>query len=366
MVGPNGITFELLVILDAPMDDILATLPYVLPMMLIAIILLFYQRHLPREDMQRNGIVLLSILFIVSSTLVVLYAGFGSRWWGPTDLPFGSWVAFTAGLQILTDIIFGSVLGAMVYILAVGAVFGFVIYYTISPPEPDVVALREDLRISKEESVGIREKLQNLEAENKQLNEFITEKEAALTALEGELETIKAEVGEREASIALMEEELSSKPVSAIPTDHSDLEKQLKAREQTIEALMTEITSLKESASSGPPGQVSNAQMQELELSLQESHARWEDLIRRADTAAEVSDSVVSDLVELISQVESSKKDDSAKQILIQIIETVGRSMTRISKEVADVRDDEPRIELIGAIIMVSEIVDAVKKVVRS
>lgn len=364
MVNPNGIAFELLVDIEAPMDDILAVLPYVLPMMLIAIMLLFYQRHLPRDDFQRNGIVFLSILFIASSSLIVLYAGFGSRWWGPTGLPFGSYAAFVAGLQVLTNVVFGSVLGSMLYILAVTGVFVFIIYYTVSPPEPDVVALREEIRISKEESVGIRERIQKLEAENKQLNEFITEKETALTALEGELEGIKSEVGEREASIALMEEELSSKPVPAIVGDRSDLEKQLKAREQTIEALMHEITSLKEATSSAS-SPVSSAQMDELQVSLQECRARWEDLIRRADTAAEVSDSVVSDLVELISQVESSNRADPAKQVLIPIIETVGRSMTRISKEVADVRDDEPRIELIGAIIMVSEIVDAIKKVIR-
>ncbi len=366
MVGPSNALFELLVDIGTPMDDMIATLPYVLPMVFIAIILLFYQRHLPRDDVQRNGIVFLSVVFIVASSLLILSSGFGSRWWGPTDLPFGSYAAFTAALQAMTDAIFGSVWGAVLYTVAVALVFAFITYYTISPPEPDVVALREELRISKEESVGIREKIQKVEAENKKLNEFIAEKERALKSLETELEAIKAEVGDREAAIAVMEEELSSKPVPPVAAATSDLEKQLEAREQTIVSLMNEITSLKEAAAAAPAGAVTSVRIEELETSLQECRARWEDLIRRTDTAAEVSDSVVSDLVDLISRVESCSKEEPAKQVLVSLIETVGRSMTRISKEVADVREDEPRVELIGAIIMVSEIVDAIKRTIRS
>jgi hypothetical protein len=39
--------------------------------------------------------------------------------------------------------------------------------------------------------------------------------------------------------------------------------------------------------------------------------------------------------------------------------------MTRVSREVGDSHGEEPKVEMIGAIIMVNEIVDTIKKTVR-
>jgi len=74
---------------------------------------------------------------------------------------------------------------------------------------------------------------------------------------------------------------------------------------------------------------------------------------------------VISDLVELISQVESSDREDSAKQTIVSLIEGLGRSMTRVAREAGDSQFEGPKIEMIGAILMVNEIVDAIKKMVR-
>ena len=103
----------------------------------------------------------------------------------------------------------------------------------------------------------------------------------------------------------------------------------------------------------------------ELSSKLSEAQTKWEDLSRRADTATEVSDSVISDLVELISQVESSNQSDGGKKALVTLIESLGRSMTRVARDIGDSHGEEPKVEMIGAIIMVNEIVDTVKKIVR-
>ena len=347
-----------LVNIGAPMDDIVASLAFVIPAMVLGLMLLFYQRHLPRDDMKRNLIVFVSLLSIVGSVLVLIYAGLGSRWYGPTGLPFGSYFFFTMMLQILSDLIFGSVLVSFLYVVGIAALFTVLIHYTISPPEPDVVSLREELKATRDQASGLQEQMKKVEAENKRLNEFVSEKETALTALEGELEAFKAEIGEREASIALMEEELGSKTPAAAPSLDVSVEQQLAAREQTIESLMRELESLR--AGSG------DVVAQELRTSHENLKARWEDLVRRAETASEVSENVVADLVDLMSQVEASKKDDATKRSLVSLIEALGRSMTRVSREAGEAAGDEPPVMAIGAIIMVNEAVDAIKKIIRN
>lgn len=354
-----SVLYQLLVDIEAPMDDIVASLPYVIPALILGLMLLFYQRHLPRNDRVRNFIVFICILAFAGSFLVMLYAGFGSRWYGPTDLPFGSWSFFSRTLQLFTDVIFGSVFGSVLYVIGITALFAVLIHYTITPPEPDVVSLREELRMSRDEATGLLERVQNVEAENKRLNEFLSEREESLTTLEGELESIKAEIQEREASIAMMEEELGSKAAPAAPTATAEYDRQLSVRDQTIEALTKQVESLK-------AGGTADVGTLELQRSLDQLRMRWEDLTRRAETAAEVSEAVIADLVDLISQVEASSKDDKTKRAIVTLIEALGRSMTRLSRETGGAGEDEPPVTVIGAIIMVNETVDTIKKIIRS
>ncbi len=364
--------YELLVNFGAPMDDIVATLPFVLPLLFIASILMLYQRHLPRDEMKRNLMVLFSIVSIVLSAGLLLYATSGALWW-----TFGSWAMFSSALQLITDYVFGSAITSIVYVAAVGILFTIFTYFVISPPEPDLAGLREDIKLTREVAQLSKQAIYKLEGENKKLNEFISEKEESLATLEGELEVIKAEVSERETSIKLMEDQLKGKG-KAVPSKIEDeLRAQIEERNLNIDSLQTEIADLRlvldntetAHAIAEPTGDVApvidDSNVKELEAKLQVIQAKWEDLIRRSETASQVSDSVISDLVELISQVESSDREDSAKQTIVSLIEGLGRSMTRVAREAGDAQLDGPKIEMIGAILMVNEIVDAIKKMVR-
>ena len=366
--------FELLVTFGMPMDDIVATLPYVLPLLFFATILLLYQRHLPQDELKRNLMVLFSILSYIVSAGMVLYAVSGVLPWGG----FGSYNSFIAELQALTNFIFNSVATSILYILVLAILFAVFAYFVITPPEPDLLGLREDLKLTKEVAQLGKQAIFKLEGENKKLNESITEKEGALTALEGELETIKSEFSEREASLKAMEERLAGK--IAPSKIEADLQAQIQERDESIEALQVEIADLRlvlENAESVAPAVIEPAppttpapvvddkRIKELEAQIQSFQTKWEDLGRRSETAQQVSDSVVSDLVELISQVESSNRDDSAKATIVQLIEGLGRSMTRVAREAGEPQFNEPKIEMIGAILMVNEIVDAIKKIIR-
>jgi len=365
--------FELLVDFGVPMDDIVATLPYVLPLLFFATILLLYQRHLPQDELKRNLMVLFSILSFLLATGLVVYAASGALWW-----EFGSYVRFTSILQTVTNFIFNSTVTSILYVLTVAILFAVFAYFVITPPEPDLAGLREDLKLTKEVAQLGKQAIFKLESENKKLNEFITEKEEVLASLEGELETIKAEVAEREVSLKEKEERLAGK--IAPSKIEAELQTQIQERDESIEALQVEIADLRlllENAESKtaevvkpipPPTQVpdvDDARIKELEVQIQSFQAKWEDLNRRSETAQQVSDSVISDLVELISQVENSKRDDSAKATIVQLIEGLGRSMTRVAREAGEPQFNEPKIEMIGAILMVNELVDAIKKMVR-
>ncbi len=364
----NG--FEMLVNFGTPMDDIVATLPYVIPLLFIGTILILYQRHLPQDELKRNLMVLFSIGCLFLACGLIVYAASGALWW-----TFGSYAFFSAALQRVTDIIFGSTITSLVYVSGVGLLFFLLAYFVISPPEPDLTGLREDLKLTKEVAQLSKQAIHKLESENKKLNEFLSEKEEALAALEGELEAIKEEVRERETSLKLMEKQLKRKAGPSKTED--ELKAQLLEREQSIDSLQVEIADLRLALENSEktvtetkhPTPATHAiddhKVKELETQLHSIQAKWEDLSRRSETASQVSDSVISDLVELISQVESSNREDSAKKTIISLIEGLGRSMTRVAREAKEVELEEPKIEMIGAILMVNEIVDAIKKIVR-
>ena len=371
--------FKLLIDFGVPMDDIVATLPYVLPLLFFATILILYQRHLPQDAFKRNLLVLFSILSYIASLGMVLYAASGDLY-APSGAPwvFGSYDSFIAGLQALTNFIFNSTGTSILYIIVLAILFAVFTYFVITPPEPDLAGLREDLKLTREVAQLGKQAIFKLEGENKKLNEFITEKEEALASLEGELETIKADFGEREAALKEKEDRLAGK--IAPSKIESELEAQIKERDESIEALQVEIADLRlllENAeskaatvvepapSTTPAPAADDTRVKELEAQIQSFKTKWEDLSRRSETAQQVSDSVVSDLVELISQVENSKRDDSAKATIVQLIEGLGRSMTRVAREAGEPQFNEPKVEMIGAILMVNEIVDAIKKMVR-
>ena len=172
-----------------------------------------------------------------------------------------------------------------------------------------------------------------------------------------------------------MDAQLKGKIVPSKVED--ELKAQLLERDQSIESLQIEIADLRlvlENTETKPapiepltPAAplIDDSKVKELEAQLQVLQAKWEDIARRSETASQVSDSVISDLVELISQVQSSNREDSAKKTIVSLIEGLGRSMTRVAREAGEVQLHEPKIEMIGAILMVNEIVDAIKKMVR-
>ena len=355
----TSVGYEMLVEFEAPMDDIVAALPYVVPLLALAVMMFLYQRHLPQDSRNRNVMLLIGILATGVAIIAVLYSTFG------TMLGFGSAATFRNFLQLLTDIFFGSVMSSLLYVASFVFILSIIAYYVISPPDPDFVALRDEVKSLKDESKTSKDELQKLEVENKRLNEFVSEKEESLTALQGELETIKAEVGERETSITLMEEQLKAASTAA-PALDDGLVEQIKMKDAFIQSLESEIADLRLAAEGVvKPAAADDSIVPELSSKLKEAQTKWEDLARRAETASEVSDSVISDLVELISQVESSSQSDGGKKALVALIESLGRSMTRVAREVGDSHGEEPKVEMIGAIIMVNEVVDTIKKMVR-
>ncbi len=352
-------------------SNLAAVLPYALPLIFGSILLLLYQRFLPQDERRRNVIVFVGIAGLLVAALMILYAGFGSGWWSSENVPFGSYDIFFAVLQRLTNMVFTyDILYFLIYLSGTVIIFALIARYVITPPEPDYVALRDQLKELSTSANSITKQKKDLESENKRLNEFVKEKEDALTNLKAELEGLKGSVSERETSIAEMESRLR-----AVPTAHPETEEELlgtiSKKDETISRLQAEIADLRlmsEAGGAGVSGTIAPHDTQhridELEAGLKAARAKLDDYGRRAETAAEVSDSVISDLAELISKISSSELDAPTKKALSGIIEGLGRSMGRIAGQPAE-RDDSPKVELIGAVMMVHEIVDSVKKLTR-
>ena len=376
MFEPNP-AFEVLIDFTEIGSNLVAIFPYALPLIFSGIMLLLFQRYLPREEARRNVILFVGIVGIASAFLMIFYAGFGSFWWLPGDLTFGSYDIFIAVLQRVTMMAFTySIIYSMIYLIGTIIIFAYIANYVISPPNPDFEKLQDNLKEVREAVEATQKAKQELEAENKRLNEFLKEKEESLTVLHSELEALKLSVGERESSIAEMESRLKETPA---PEEDSTAEQEflvtISKKDQTISKLQSEIADLRlilEGAEkqAGTPEAVEVTadvltKIQQLEAKVLAAESKLSDYGRRADTASEVSDSVISDLAELISQVQSSGMDEPTKKALASLIEGLGRAMGRISSSPAD-KDESPKVELIGAIMMVHEIVDGVKKLSRA
>ncbi len=362
MLGLNpGPGLEALIDFEFPMSDIIAVAPYVIPMIFIGITLLLYQRHLDPESRVRNAMVLSGLVLVIGSCLVLLYAGFGAVWWGPDTLTFGSWYAFVAVVQGLTNVVFGSVFSSIAYLAGVAVIFLVLAHSVISPPDPDFVKLRQQLKEASENAKVLESEVQRLEGEKKQLADLLNEKEEKLAAIEGELTALKQKVSDLERERADL---LAQPPSEGGGSDmESELLETIAKKDQTITRLQAEVEELRAKLQSAAPG-ADAERMKKIQAQLDECQARIESFTRRAETAAEVTESMISELAELITQVEGSSLDDSAKKTLATIIENMGRSVGRISRPEA--KTEEPRVELIGAVMMVHEVVDSIKRMARS
>lgn len=351
-----------------PASDLIAVLPYVFPLIFLGILLLLYQRYLPREDMKRNIIVFVGIGSFLISILAILYAGFGSVWWGPSELTFGSWWPLIRRLQLVTDIVFGSVVVGVIYVVAVSVVLGLLSTKMVSPPDLDAAKIQQQTSEMRKAYTKMEESFSEIEAENKRLNEFLGEREEKLQDLQNQVESLQDELEAREESLAEMEEQLEAAAEVEPEYDVEEIiQEEVKEKEEKIQALEEQIEKLKEEQPEGEktiPKDVME-KLSSIQQELKKRDQRLDEIGRRSKTASEVADSIISDLAELISKVESSALETPAKKALTKLLEDIGRSMSRISEEAESAEVKEGNVEMIGAVMMVHEMVDRIKRMTR-
>ena len=336
-----------------PESDLLAVIPYIIPLVLFGITLFFYQRHMPQDDLKRNLLVLLMLFCYFSAFILVLYAGFGSA----GDWSLGSWSFFIIVVNFVTRNVFGSSIIGTVYIIAISIFAIFVAYRVITPPEPDFVSLREELKESREKAEFMREKAYQLEGENKQLKEFLSGKETTLSVLQEEIDALKKSFSEKEAMLMtqLQEATITAEPAAAESGPEEELLQTISRKDQTISELQNEIVQLKSLLETSGEEPV-------VEIETGDSKSILDDYTRRAETATEVADTVISDLAELMSMIDGSSMEPSAKSAVTDLVSGLGRAIGKVAGPPGEREVDVPKIEMIGAVMMVHEILDAVKR----
>ena len=327
--------------------DLIATLPYVLPAIIIATLLFLYQRGLPQTERNRNISLIFSILLFGGSFLLVIYAAFGDVWWVPGEFTFGSYGTVMAVLQIFTNLIFGDVFIGIAYVIGISVIIGLVAKFTLVPVEPEVAAMISEINETKELNEKLSTDIQEIEAENKQLQVFLSEREDSFSAIQTELESLRAVAAEAKAASLETPPEIDKDLLASI----SEKDEQIQLLEGRIIDLENKLHEQHEPVI--PPD-------------VEEKQKLLEEFNRRAETATQVADSVISDTLEVISMIQSSNLDESAKLILINLIENLGKSLTKVAGTPELKEKQEPKIEMIGAVMMVHEVVDVVKKMSRA
>ncbi|NWF96243.1 MAG: hypothetical protein HXY34_08870 [Candidatus Thorarchaeota archaeon] len=351
-----------------PMGDIAAVVPYALPLAFVGILILLYQRFMKQTELNRNVLFVTSVLCLLSSFLLVFYAGFGPTLWGPMGPTFGSWWTFVGGLQAITDAVFGSVATAVLFLLAVTVVSGYVAFRVIVPPNPDFVALREQLKSAQDASGRVKSDIERLEREKKELTEFVAEKEQRLQVLQTELDGLKELVSEGEKARKALEVQLKEAASSAGAA--SDAEQELldtiAKKDQAIGALQAQIEELRKSMKTPAIAAVATGgEATKTDTKTRELEAQLMEIRRRAETAADFAQSVITDLPELVSEVQASALDPSAKIALSTLLENIVKAIDRVSRPPGDKTQEGPRVEMIGAVMMAHEIADGIKKMAR-
>jgi hypothetical protein len=284
------------------------------------------------------------------SFFLTLYAAFGTVWWGPEEFTLGSWGTVHAVLQILVDALFDNVVIGVLYVIGVSVVLSLVAHFTLTPLDPDVAAIQSELNNTKDEADKLRRDVQSLEGENKQLQVFLSEKEDALTAIQGELESVRSTTTTPPPE-DIIPPEVDQDLLASI----SDKDEQIQLLENRIIELENRLQSVSE-VTEAPPM---------IPPDVTEKQKLFEEFTRRAETATQVADSVVSDTTEVISMVQSSTLDESVKLALIKLVESLGKSLTKVAGS-PEIEKQEPKVEMIGAVMMLHELVDAIKKMSRS
>ncbi len=350
--------------------DLIAVIPYILPLLFVGILLLICQRYLPQTDRVRNIMVGLCIMCFLCAVMLTLYAGFGQSLWGPTGPTLGSWPVFIEGIQWVTSSIFGSAVSGVLFIALVTIGFLVLTYYVIPPPNPDFIKLNEELRTAQETADRMKNESQKLESERKKLTEFIAEKEQRLKTLQTEIDQLKQAISESDKVRKTLETQLSeaSKARTAGADAEQEYLKTIAEKDNTISRLQAEIERLKKERATITPkaGHEDTQKIASLESRTRELEAQLADIKSRAETATEVADSVISDLAQLMSQIDSSRLDPAAKIALTSLVEGLGRAIGRISRPPADGSQQAAKIELIGAVLMVHEIADGIKRLTRT
>ncbi len=364
MTGQPFPEITLLIDFQFPGSDLIAVLPYVIPLLFIGLILLLYQRYMDHESIKRNITLFFGIVCFLTSILLVIYGGYGSYWWGPEELTFGSWGYFIAGLQWMTDTLFGSVIIGTAYVVIIAVLFTLLSMRVIAPPDPDFQRLNNELKEVRSEYEQVRKALQELEAENKKLNEFLSQKEEALSSLDQEVSSLKESIQEREAEIARITATM------AAPVDTSEIEAELlqtiSAKDQTISNLQDKIQELEaELAASSTAPTVESDVLANLRKQVEELQSKMEEYQKRSQFANDVLDSVVTEFAQLTQQISSSNIDPASQQVLTGLLEALGKSIDKLTSPPPDKPIEEPRVELIGAVILMHDVVDTIKKIIR-
>jgi hypothetical protein len=102
-----------------------------------------------------------------------------------------------------------------------------------------------------------------------------------------------------------------------------------------------------------------------VEIETGASKSILDDYERRAETATDVADTIISDLAELMSMIDGSSMEPSAKSAVIDLVSGLGRAIGKVAGPPGEREKDGPKIEMIGAVMMVHEILDGVKKQVH-
>ncbi|MEM2142786.1 MAG: hypothetical protein QXS20_10585 [Candidatus Thorarchaeota archaeon] len=347
------------------MSDIVAVLPYVLPLLTVGLLLLLFQRFMPQTDKWRNLAVLVCVICFGSSFLLLFYAGLGSYWWMEGEHPtVGSWWYFVGALQWITDAVFGSVAGAIAYVVAVSTLMAFLMYRVISPPNPDFVALQQKLKESQDSLSGLRSEQQRLESENKKLNDMLVQRDEALKTMQSRLDSLSREMEEAKSVKERLEQQVRTSAESVAASKEAEFLETISTKDRTIGELQRQIEELKTALSSAKSSAPTGAPVPDSELATLRS--RLNEIASRAETAVVVSESMAAEISRLRQVIDGARADEATKVPFRALISMLEKAVSDISAAAKVSSRTDPRVETIGMVMLAHEIIDGLRQAVRS
>ncbi len=335
---------KLLKLIDVTQDPIIAFLILIIPAITVGLAALMYARLLP-SGKRRSGSIGVGLVFIIMSLLL-------SLWAFVPEMPLRKdalWV-----LQRIVDFI-STQLGSLLFMILI--IIGLLVVIKIATGKKPVELTRFEEKIKELTYVNSRlvEEKKELAQDNELLKKYLAERDDLIRSFNDTIAELKESIDLKDKDIQRLIAEANEKASEIVEYQRivSTLENKIKQLELDVKLLTEQKAKLQEENNKL---QKDISKLQSLEITINE----------HSFNAIKEIMPFLNNVIQLINRIDESHLNDKAKEILIDLLQDLGRIVGPIAQnyEHGTITPIE-KIEVIGAIKVLNKIYRKINRLIE-